>query len=950
MNKKGSCLLKLLPALFIVFTVGMYYSCLIDPEPPTAGELNGIWDHIPDTSLNFDPNKPLRDFIINSDLSFSARLTIGENPVDLKPSDASDEKRKLAEVTGNLIEIRNGVYNLRNMRSEDLGELVAGFNDYSMSLVLIEGNTKLEIAAIGYYNNTEMNDLINTFFGGTYNKVSSLEYINRDPDYRISLSQTGAFEFPEAVKGYTNEPPLEVTVTNDGNRDTGSLSLALSGANADCFTLSAPSLPGISSGASATFSVVPAAGLEAGTYTAAVDVTGANGISSGFTVKFTVVSNYAVSLSASDHTFPYAIEGYSSAPAPLDVTIGNIGDQPTGLLDIVLSGDDQNSFTLSKSSVGSIAVGGSDSFAVAPKTGLAAGSYTAVVTVSGSNGISASLNVSFLVNSDSSFTLSETGSYIFSPAVENYSSVPSLQVTVTNTGSNATGQLQIDLSGSDQNSFELSAALLADLPNNSDSLAFSVSPKSGLAFGTYTATVTVSSSISGFSPAAFDLSFTVDPGTYSISLSETGSYSFPSAVQGNAVPSPRTVTVRNTGDQATGELGVALSGADAGSFKLSVSSLASIPAGSTTRTFTVQPNTGLAAGTYTAVVTVTGGNGISAQFDVGFTVTPYIFSISLSEAGSYSFPSAKQGYGAQTARTITVLNTGNQATGALSVALSGANAGSFTLSATSLASINANATRTFTVRPNTSLAPGTYTATVTVTGGNGIAAGFDVEFNVGDASWRYFTTVTETFQNFMGAKYDSGMSAIASVNVKSEAEAILVAGPFGATLTYTERTIFQPAGLQSLTFSAAWGPMQRRYPIEMWTELKERTNDGIKQWISGGDVMNPVPEPAHGDKDGDLTWIVEAGFLGAGAAKGWAISTDVDYNIDTALLRCLPPASNTYRLTVTIPLNDVFGSGYFTDNGNDTLSADFSSYPIISELLETAKFLKPAGTFTLEKQ
>ena len=72
----------------------------------------------------------------------------------------------------------------------------------------------------------------------------------------------------------------------------------------------------------------------------------------------------------------------------------------------------------------------------------------------------------------------------------------------------------------------------------------------------------------------------------------------------------------NTGNQPTGNLGVALSGTNASSFALSGTSIPSIPAGGSA-TFTVGPNHGLSQGEYIATVTV-GGNDITAQ---SFTVT-----------------------------------------------------------------------------------------------------------------------------------------------------------------------------------------------------------------------------------------------------------------------------------------------------------------------------------------
>jgi len=98
-----------------------------------------------------------------------------------------------------------------------------------------------------------------------------------------------------------------------------------------------------------------------------------------------------------NHTFPDAIEGHSPL-TPFNVTVTNVGNQPTGLLTVELSGVDAGSFTLSLNSITNIAVGGNTSFTVVPNMGLAPGIYTARVTVSGENGILEYLYVSFTVN------------------------------------------------------------------------------------------------------------------------------------------------------------------------------------------------------------------------------------------------------------------------------------------------------------------------------------------------------------------------------------------------------------------------------------------------------------------------------------------------------------------------------------------------------------------------
>ena len=220
-----------------------------------------------------------------------------------------------------------------------------------------------------------------------------------------------------------------------------------------------------------------------------------------------------------------------------------------------------------------------------------------------------------------------------------------------------------------------------------------------------------------------------------ITLSTAGTYTFPAATAGYSARTPHTVTITNIGNTATGELTIALSGANAGSFALNTTSIPSIASANGTADFTVVPNTGLTAGTYTAIVTVSGTNVTAQSFTVNFTVNNAIVvipapAIRLDPAGDHIFTAAQVGYSQRPHRTVTVTSVGNEVTGALSVALSGANAGSFTLSRTSIPSIPVWGQETFTVVPNDSLAVGTYTATVTVSGVNVAPQSFNVRFTV----------------------------------------------------------------------------------------------------------------------------------------------------------------------------------------------------------------------------
>ena len=118
--------------------------------------------------------------------------------------------------------------------------------------------------------------------------------------------------------------------------------------------------------------------------------------------------------------------------------------------------------------------------------------------------------------------------------------------------------------------------------------------------------------------------YTPKVATANISLSKTGTVDFGSKEAGyTTAPTAETVTITNNGTVNTGELTIALDGANKTDFTLSKTSITDVAASGGTGTFTVQPKTGLSAGIYNATVKVSGtGAGVTEQnFDVKFTVT-----------------------------------------------------------------------------------------------------------------------------------------------------------------------------------------------------------------------------------------------------------------------------------------------------------------------------------------
>jgi uncharacterized repeat protein (TIGR02543 family) len=210
----------------------------------------------------------------------------------------------------------------------------------------------------------------------------------------------------------------------------------------------------------------------------------------------------------------------------------------------------------------------------------------------------------------------DPASKTFTAVVVDYPQQAAQEFTITNTGTGTITGLSAVLSSGVN--FEISEALSADSLNEADTATVSVRPKTGLAAGTYTDTLTITGD-NGISLTA-GLSFKVNPATYGIDLDKTGIHTFAGKTAGYDSVTPLTVTITNIGNQATGDLTCALGGTDPDSYTLSKTAVDSIAVGGSD-TFTVAPKTGLAAGIYTATVTVSGGGNITAQtFTVSFTV------------------------------------------------------------------------------------------------------------------------------------------------------------------------------------------------------------------------------------------------------------------------------------------------------------------------------------------
>ncbi|MDR2907225.1 MAG: M6 family metalloprotease domain-containing protein [Bacteroidales bacterium] len=152
---------------------------------------------------------------------------------------------------------------------------------------------------------------------------------------------------------------------------------------------------------------------------------------------------------------------------------------------------------------------------------------------------------------------------------------------------------------------------------------------------------------------------------------------------------------------------------------------------------------------------------------------PTLHSIVLSSNGTNVFDSVMVGYEAPDVLTVAITNIGTEATGELTIALSGEHADKFTLSTATVASVGINGNELFTVERTMDLDAGIYTATVTVSGDNEISASFEVSFTVvsknDDAAIEMPTLAKEVLKVHPNPVFDDKLVVEIPNNVDSKA-------------------------------------------------------------------------------------------------------------------------------------------------------------------------------------
>ena len=313
-------------------------------------------------------------------------------------------------------------------------------------------------------------------------------------------------------------------------------------------------------------------------------------------------------------TFAEVVAGYEQ-PAAAALTITNTGSAGATITGVASSDPDR--FIISTNGSSQIAAGATDtSWTIQPAAGLAAGTYGATVTVTYDGGKTVSSTVSFVVKESAPAPASELfiGNLVFDPMQEGYQPVPEKAFTVTNTGAADVNVTSATLSGKNPTSFTLGGGATTIKAGATDSTTYTVIPVLGQQAGTYSATLVLT--YDNGKTAQTDVTFTVSAtaGTPSLIV---GKVDFGSVAEGST-PGAAAISIENTGDVTATITDVSV---DSKNFTVNTTGSTNIAADATDTTWTVQPVSGLSAGTYTGQITVTYNGAAPATARVTLTVS-----------------------------------------------------------------------------------------------------------------------------------------------------------------------------------------------------------------------------------------------------------------------------------------------------------------------------------------
>lgn len=330
---------------------------------------------------------------------------------------------------------------------------------------------------------------------------------------------------------------------------------------------------------------------------------------------------------------------------------------------------------------------------------------------------------------------------------------------------------------------------------------------------------------------------TVTAKTYQIAVDKS-TLDFGSMFVGNSVPGAQTVTITNKGNQTVTVTLPASTYYNVTAVTGFTDKQATLAPGGTA-TFTVQPKTGLAAGTYQETLTVSGDNGVQAALLCKLTVTAKTYSLSI-DPGAIGFGTAAVGYAQPAVREVTVKNTGNQ-----SLTLTHPTAVNFEVGKLNQLTLAPGEKAIFTVRPKAGLGAGSYSETVVVKANSGTQVSVNLTFTVQNGTTA--TPVTES-----RTLHFNTMGGLPMDDVKFGLGAPVELWPYTPVRTgylfqgwYADEALTQPVGtivlVKDTTIYAKWA-------VDPAAQAASGSGSGSSDSGSGGSgsgsKATPTPSPS----------------------------------------------------------------------------------------------------------
>ena len=507
-----------------------------------------------------------------------------------------------------------------------------------------------------------------------------------------------------------NSASQSFAVTNTGQSTSGPISVTVTGTNPADFVIDANSCTGTLAVGDACSVSVHFTPTAAGSRKASLSISANPGGTVNAALQGTGTQAQLV-LSPASYQYGTITVGAKSASQTFTVT--NTGGGASGPVSVAITGTNAGDFTQASSTCGASIPAGSSCAVKVVFAPSATGARSATLTATASPGGSASAHLTGSGAARALLAISPS-TFDYGPVVVGSNSVAKT-FTVTNTGQGTSGTLTVGVGGTD------SANFVVDSTTCGAKLAVGASCTVSVHFAppaakSDTATLSAVANPGGTATAALQ-----GTGATPAALSITpATFDFGSVIAGSA-SGDQSFTVTNTGQTTSGPVSVSVSGANQADFTVDSNTCGAALPGGGTCTISVQ-YAPAAAGASTAALSVTAGPGGTATAALqGTGITPAALSIS---PATFDFgPTAAGSSSSQQSFTIT--NTGQGASGPVTVALSGSDAAAFVIdSNTCGAALPGGGTCTVAVH-FTAGSVGTITASLTATaapGGTATAA------------------------------------------------------------------------------------------------------------------------------------------------------------------------------------------------------------------------------------